>query len=104
MSKHPKIQLSKLREIAWSLWDPIGLLTHDSDWASTGFADEYDTYLIKVAGMLRNGEPLDDAVEYLIRIETEHMGLTEVSGIRERAERVVEALISDHSIWRDPKS
>ena len=99
MSRHPKFQLSKLREIAWSLWDPIGLLTHDSDWASTGFADEYDTYLVRVAGMLRNGESSDDAVAYLIEIETDHMGLSKAPGSRKRAERVVEAINSDQSIW-----
>lgn len=102
MNKYPKIRLSRLREIGWSLWDPIGLLHHESDWKSAGFADEYDTYLTKVAGMLRNGEPFDDAVDYLVRIETDHMGLNEAPGIRDRAEQVVQAIKSDGLIWRNP--
>ena len=99
MTSRPKLRLSRLRDIGWSLWDPIGLLDNESDWKSAGFADEYDTYLVKVAGMLRNGESRDDAVAYLTRIETDHMGLSEAPGTRERAERVVEAINSDHSIW-----
>lgn len=75
------------------------MLDTNSDWKSAAFTDEYDTYLTKVAGMLRSGEPFNDAVEYLIRIETDHMGLTEAPGIRERAELVVEAIKSDSSIW-----
>lgn len=99
MNSRPKIRLSKLREIGWTLWDPIGLLDIESDWRSAGFADEYDTYLVRVAGMLRNGESSDDAVAYLIEIETDHMGLSKAPGSRKRAERVVEAINSDQSIW-----
>ncbi len=101
MSDRPKIRLSRLRDIGWSLWDPIGLLDSECDWRNFNFADEYDTYLVKVAGMLRNGAPIGDAIEYLVRMETEHMGLTEVPGVRERAELVVNSIKSDSLIWQD---
>ncbi|MBB4630217.1 hypothetical protein SAMN04244581_04955, partial [Paracoccus denitrificans] len=50
IATHPRIKLSKLRDIGWSLWDPIGLLDPESpagrwdDEANLSFADEYDSY------------------------------------------------------------
>ena len=58
MSKRPKLRLSRLRDIGWSLWDPIGLNDFGDDWESVTFADEYDSYLIKVAGMLKKVAPV----------------------------------------------
>ena len=58
VSAHPKLRLSRLRDIGWDLWDPIGLLAPDAKWddeANISFADEYDSYLVSAASQLRRG-------------------------------------------------
>ncbi len=101
MARNPKVRLARLRNIGWTLWDPIGLLATDADWTGCGFADEYDTYLVKVAGMVRSGQPFEEIVEALIRMETVSMGLQPDPDMRARAEAVVRAIESDDQIWSD---
>lgn len=81
MSIMPRFQLSRLREIGWSKWDPIGVGGPEHDWA----ADEYDTHLLQAAGQLWHGQPIETVADYLVKVETEHLGLTPVPGIRSRA-------------------
>lgn len=88
MTERPKFQLSRLREIGWSKWDPIGVGGPDHGWPD----DEYDNYLIQAAGQLWHGQPDDTVADYLVKIETEHMGLTAVPGIRSRAFDVVRSI------------
>ncbi len=101
---HPKIDIDRLREIGWSLWDPIGLNGTMGGWKGQPFEDEYDTYLVKAAGMLRNRSTVDEVVEYLFFIETQHMGL-DVSAneakIRASILNAVEAISEDPLIWCD---
>jgi hypothetical protein len=94
MSEQPKIKLSRLRQIGWSLWDPIGLSEIEGDeWKDGGpCADEYDSYLLCVAGMLRQGKPRTEAVAYLEEIEIDRMGLNPVATTRQRAEATVAAI------------
>ncbi|MES0812093.1 hypothetical protein ABLO27_21580 [Roseibium sp. SCPC15] len=103
LNPSPKIKLSRLRDIGWTLWDPIGLLPAGEKWDDEGnrsFADEYDSFLIHAAGQLRRGTPDVDVVSYLIEVESEHMGLGESRGARERAEFVVAAIRrADDSLW-----
>lgn len=107
MTRTPKIKLSKLRDIGWDLWDPIGLL-HGiavgkwTDEENQPFADEYDSYLLKAASDLRQGVPPSRVVDYLVKIETQHMGLSERSTTRSRAEAVVAAVLADPDIWTSP--
>lgn len=97
MIEQPKIKLSRLREIGWSEWDPIGLSQMGDDhWKDGGAcADEYDSYLLQVVGRLKRGEPIEDAVAYLEEIEIVHMGGGRVATTRSRAEATV-AAISDY--------
>lgn len=98
----PKVKLSKLRDIGWQLWDPIGMLSPQENWdhpANQAFANEYDTYLIYAASQLRRGTPREQIVEYLCNIETNHMGLSERTDRRNRAEAVVDAILNDETIW-----
>ena len=88
MTTRPKIQLSRLREFGWSKWDPIGVGGPDRGWP----ADEYDTYLFRAAGQLWRGEPDEAVADYLVEIETEHMGLTAVPGLRSRALEVARSI------------
>ena len=84
------IQLSRLREIGWSKWDPIGL--KDEVQESGTLASEYDSYLLHVASLLKHGRSDAEAVEYLTAIATKHMDLSKVN--RKAAERTVDAIRS----------
>lgn len=88
MTGHRKIDIEPLREIGWATWDPIGLGGPANSWQ----ADEYDTYLLQAAGQIANGRSDDQVADYLINIETEHMGLGAAPGIRERALKVAAAI------------
>lgn len=88
MTTRPTFQLSRLREIGWAKWDPIGVGGPDHGWP----ADEYDTYLLQAAGQLWNGRSDEDVADYLIKIETESMGLEAVPSIRSRALDVARAM------------
>ena len=81
MTSRPTFQLSRLREIAWSKWDPIGVGGPDHGWP----ADEYDNYLLHAAGQLWNGQTDEAVADYLVKIETDNMGLNAVSGLHARA-------------------
>ncbi len=74
MCRYPKIKLSLLRDIGWKLWDPIGLGVPGEDWPKY-CADEYDSYLLHVVGMLNQGKSPDEAVDYLDWVAAEHMGI-----------------------------
>ena len=108
IAPHPRIKLSKLRDIGWSLWDPIGLLDPEGrpgrwdDEANLSFADEYDGYLISAASQLRRGTSPDEVVAFLVEIETEHMGMGDKQSARSRAEAVVDAILADETIWTWP--
>ena len=45
-----------------------------------------------MAGTLQRGEPDDVLVDYLVGIETGHMGLADTAGARARAETTVAAI------------
>lgn len=87
MTTLPTFELSRLRQIGWDRWDPIGLGAFEGNGD-----DEYDSYLLQAAGRLWNGSGEADVADYLVNIETEYMGLTDGPGIRPRACEVVKAL------------
>ena len=106
LTPRPKLKLSRLRDIGWSIWDPIGLMGSKSNWDDEdcqSFADEYDNYLMQAAGQLLRGVADSQVVEYLVQIESEHMGLGVRTGSRARAEQVVAAIHSDKEIWTRPQ-
>ena len=101
----PKLKLPRLRDIGWTLWDPIGLMGPEQKWDDPecqSFAYEYDGYLIEAAGRLRRGEAAEDVVEYLIQAESEHMGLGLLRDAKERATRVVMAIDTAPDLWTFP--
>lgn len=89
------MKLSVLRDIAWAHWDPIGLNGSEGGWRRSHAADEYDRYMRRVSKGLRNGERNEALVEYLVSIETVHMGLTETPATRKRAVAAVAALLHE---------
>jgi hypothetical protein len=86
------VELNKLREIGWTLWDPIGLLGQSDAWNEKPFADEYDGYLLQALGKLRNGHSIFDIVEFIVSIEIETMGLNEHPSQKGTAQKVAMAL------------
>lgn len=77
MALYPKIQLTRLRDIGWKLWDPIGLADEHGT-CGEGCADEYDSYLLHVVSMLCHDSSKDEATTYLVGIASDHMGLSVV--------------------------
>jgi hypothetical protein len=75
MVSTPKFELAHLRHIGWSEWDPIGLQEIDPEWRLDGGDDEYDSYLLHVAGLIQNGRSEAEAIQYLVEIELNHMGM-----------------------------
>jgi hypothetical protein len=94
MVEQTKVKLSRLREIGWSQWDPIGLSQLGNDYWKDGgpCADEYDSYLLQVVERLRRGEPRPAIVAYLEDIEVDYMGLGPGGSTRARADRTVAAI------------
>jgi len=85
-------RLARSRDIAWQLWDPIGLADSETSWRGSRAADEYDSYMRHVARLLRHGVSIADCVAYLVTIEAEHMGLGTREDTHARAERTVRAI------------
>jgi len=86
MTARPQFKLSRLREIGWAQWDPIGLNGVE------GAEDEYDAYLLQAAGRLWNGASEEEVATYLAGIEAEHMGLGHGFGIKLRARATAKAI------------
>lgn len=72
--------------------DPIGLTGTEGEREGSDAADEYDTYLMQVVGRARKGEADETIVDYLVWVETEHMGLSPSTTTRSRAEAMVSAI------------
>ena len=87
MAMRPTFKLSRLREMGWNTWDPIGL-----NEVEDRPDDEYDSYLLQAAGRLWNGASEDEVTDYLASIETEYMGLGPRHDVRKRARELVRAL------------
>jgi len=73
-----------IREVLMREWDPIGV----SDIPEA--ADEYDSYICAVHGLLIHREPLYKMIDFLWWVETQHMGL---AGNRRRTEQAAERLL-----------
>ena len=97
--KRAKIRLSKLRDIGWSEWDPIGLLEPGETWDNEPFADEYDEYLMLAAGKLREGVHENEVIRYLIETECDCMGMGMQHDTIKRATNVVRAIQASDQIW-----
>lgn len=73
----------------------------DGGWENSSAADEYDSYLLKAAGMVRRNEGDAAAAEYLVWAESENMGLGVGANTRLRAEATVAAIRADDKLWNE---
>ena len=73
-----------IRKVLLRVWDPIGV----ADLLEA--ADEYDSYISQIHGLLLRREPLYKLVDFLWWAETENMGL---AGNRRRTQQVAERLL-----------
>jgi hypothetical protein len=96
MTARPKFNASRLREIGWSLWDPIGLNYRDGRPGS-----EYDAYLFQAAGKLWIGATEQEVSEYLVGVEFDVLRLGHRAGAQERARRTILALAEYAAELRD---
>ncbi|NDP59178.1 MAG: hypothetical protein GZ090_07465 [Oxalobacteraceae bacterium] len=75
----------KIHEVLQKDWDPIGIqFISDAD-------DEYGAYVPAIYSMLIARKPSSQVLEYLLWLETEHMGLT---ADRQRTQKIAEKLVS----------
>ena len=79
-----KIYHAAISKVLMRDWDPIGVADIPEA------ADEYDSYVSQVHGLLIRREPLYKMVDFLWWVETEHMGLR---GNRRRTEHVADQLL-----------
>lgn len=84
------LQIEALREIGWSVWDPLNL--QSIGWREQGGENEYDRYLLHAAEMLSRGCPDFEVIEYLILVETDHMGMVGSDTASARSKMTVEAI------------
>lgn len=101
MARCPKIRLSRLREIGWRVWDPIGIVAVEGGWEDGDGADEYDRYLRKAAVMVREDAGDEAATRYLVWVEREHMGLGVRADTQERARATIAAIRADAHLWQE---
>jgi len=83
MNTRPRFDIATLRKIGFDQWDPIGGGVPE---------DEYDTYLLKAAGNLWNGDAVKQVADYLAKVEVEWMGLELAPGVHDRALGVAGAI------------
>jgi hypothetical protein len=79
-------ELEEIKRIFLNEWDPIGVA------GIPEAADEYDSYAFQVFTSLHSGATAESINEYLRLLETEHMGLSAISGRSEEVARKVFAI------------
>ena len=97
---HARIRLSRLRDIGWRHWDPIGLSNSD-EWEKSSAGGEYDDYLLRVARMVRQNESDEACAQYLVRVESENLRLGVRADARSRADATISAIRGDDQLWMD---
>ena len=69
MSLASSADLQRLREIGWSLWDPVGLQDTDCP------RDEYDKYLLHSVRLFGEGKSRAEVAAYLEDIACDYIGM-----------------------------
>src|SRR5262245_61143355 len=72
MERYPRIRLSRLRQIGWSVWNPLNIdLPDQQAWRQVNIA-EYDNHLLHIACLLSKGGTQSEAVAYLRSVAEEY--------------------------------
>jgi hypothetical protein len=50
------------------------ILLREADPENSSALDEYDRFLLQVVSILRTAPPREEAIAYLVKVESEHMG------------------------------
>jgi hypothetical protein len=82
-AERARILHKKIKDVLLQDWDPIGVQ------AIPEAQDEYDSYVSTIYAMMISRKPINEVFEYLLWIETEHMGLTVD---RQRTQAIAEKL------------
>ena len=69
------IDIERLRDIAWTHWDPIGIRPSGKIWQELSCADEYDSYIRKSVKRVLSGQTHGEIVGYLVGVTKHRMGL-----------------------------
>ena len=68
-NEQEQVLQKKIKNVLKKEWDPNGIqMIIEAE-------DEYDSYVPTLYSMLISGKPVNQIFEYLIWLETEHMGL-----------------------------
>jgi len=51
------------------------ILLREADAENSSALDEYDRYLLQLVSILRTAPPREEAIAYLVKVESKHMGL-----------------------------
>ena len=74
----------KIKDVLLQEWDPIGVREIPEA------QDEYDGYVPTIYTMLIARKPINEVFDFLLWLETEHMGLT---ADRQRTQSIAEKLV-----------
>jgi hypothetical protein len=79
------MQIVQLRELCALYWNPIGVpMANVATQEQLGFRpmpeDEYDTYLLHVDALMREGATRDQIADYLSKVERDYLMLPRVAG------------------------
>jgi hypothetical protein len=74
------INLSRLRDIGWTLWDPMAVRPPAGLWPDDG-EDQYDSFLVHASTMMNHGRSRQDAALYLIQIASILLGRADVDRV-----------------------
>ena len=88
------VEMEILREVAWTEWDPIGLLAVDADWRAKSFKDEYDTYMKRCVRMVNRGQTEGQIAGYLMGVTKYNMGMGGGLAVRKSAVNTARAVIA----------
>ena len=88
----------RIGEVLHYLWDPIGVSNVPEA------RDEYDSYVPQVFSLLTRPAASEDIVEFLVKTETEAMGLSGSDLAREKAKEIVELLESYRDIIEEKRA
>ena len=87
ISESEKSLYRRIDEILYFIWDPKGVSR------SVSARDEYEAYLSQVFGRIMRGCSRDEMIQYLTKMETEHMGLGRNPNLEVRTGVVADLLL-----------